>query len=66
MLYINWGVLPYNGYMKANDGDLYFNVKSESWKSEKPECYMRAEDGSYIRYEELKSTLSERDMPSSS
>jgi hypothetical protein len=66
MLYINWGVLPYNGYMKANDGDLYFNVKSESWKSEKPECYMRAEDGSYIRYEEPKSTLSERDMPSSS
>ena len=47
MPYINWGVLPYNGYMKAHDGDLYFNVKSESWKSEKPECYMRAEDGSY-------------------
>ena len=66
MLYINWGVLPYNGYMKAHDGDLYFNVKSESWKSEKPECYMRAEDGSYTRYEEPKSTLSERDMPSSS
>jgi hypothetical protein len=65
--YINWGVLPYDGYMKAAQyGDLYFNVKSESWKSAKPECYMRAEDGSYIRYEESKSTLSERDMPSSS
>ena len=66
MLYINWGDLPYNGYMRAHDSDSYFNVKSESWKSKKPERYMRAEDGSYIRYEEPKSTLSERDMPSSS
>ena len=38
--YITWGILPYNGFMKAKDKQWYFNVKWESWwKSSKPGCY---------------------------
>ena len=30
--YIAWRDLPYDGFMKAKDGDWYYNVKQESWR----------------------------------
>lgn len=30
--YIVWRDLPYDGFMKAKDGDWYYNVKQESWR----------------------------------
>lgn len=29
--YITWGVLPYNGFMRAKDGTGFYNVKSMGW-----------------------------------
>lgn len=38
--YITWGMLPYNGFMKAKDEKLYFNVKWDSWwNSSNPDRY---------------------------
>ncbi len=38
--YITWGILPYNGFMKARDKKWYFNVKRESWWNlSEPEYY---------------------------